>query len=189
MSGLQFIASVVSSLAWPTVVLAVACIFRRQLADLLMRPLSRLKAGPLEATWDRQVTEVKAELPPSAVTGGLTEAAETDRLRVVASTAPAAAVVAGFAGVEQRLRSLVTTAGLKPGRDNAIRLARRAQEAAIIRPETFRAIEGVAVLRNLSAHGHGDVDETRALEYLALVDAVTFALDQDARAARPTQQT
>lgn len=56
-------------------------------------------------------------------------------------------------------------------------LARRALEAGIITPETVEAIQGVAVLRNLAAHGEQtDLSEARALDYLALIDGVLFAI-------------
>lgn len=63
-----------------------------------------------------------------------------------------------------------------------MQLARRAQEADLVQPETVRAIEGIAVLRNLAAHGHeAELDEPRALDYLALTDAVIYALTQEGR--------
>jgi hypothetical protein len=44
------------------------------------------------------------------------------------------------------------------------------------------AIDDVAVLRNLAAHGRQtELDEQRALDYLALVDAVSFALSNSSR--------
>lgn len=61
MSGFDFAASLVGSLAWPIVIVIVAVLFRRQLSALLARPLSSLTAGPLKAVWDRQVAEVEAE--------------------------------------------------------------------------------------------------------------------------------
>ncbi len=44
------------------------------------------------------------------------------------------------------------------------------------------ALEGAAVLRNLAAHGQeGELDEARALDYVALVEAVSFALSHRPR--------
>jgi hypothetical protein len=188
MSGFEFAASVVGSLAWPIVVLIVAVLFRRQLSALLARPLSSLKAGPLEAVWDRQVAEVEAELPrsPSSATsdGG---AADTDRLREIARAAPAAAVLEAFALVEEQLHQILQDAGVDAGRGGAMQMARRALEAGLVRPETLKAVEGAAVLRNLAAHGRqDDLDEARALDYLALVDAVRFALGHQPRPAGGT---
>lgn len=183
MSGFEFASSLVGSLAWPLVALIVAGLFRRQLSALLSRPLSSLKAGPLEAVWDRQVAEVEAELPRISVEAPLSRgAADTDRLREIARVAPAAAVLAAFALVEEQLRQLLMDSGEDVGQGGATQMARRALEAGLVRPEAVKAVEGAAVLRNLAAHGREiDLDEARALDYLALIDAVSFALGHQPR--------
>lgn len=183
MSGFDFAASLVGSLAWPIVIVIVAVLFRRQLSALLARPLSSLTAGPLKAVWDRQVAEVEAELPysPSGTTPG-GSAADTDRLREIARVAPAAAVLEAFALIEEQLRQILQDAGVDAGRGGAMQMARRALKAGLVRPETLTAVEGATVLRNLAAHGRpSDLDETRALDYLALTDAVRFALSHQPR--------
>jgi len=177
-SAYEFVASLVNSLAWPVAVLIVAVLFRRQLSGLLAGPLTSLKAGPLEAVWDREVAEVVAELPqpqPSATEsrGG----AGTNRLREIARAAPAAAVLTAFAEIEEQLQQILVDAGLDAGRGGAVQMARRALEAGLVQPEVVKAVEGAAVLRNLAAHGReSDLDEARALDYLALTDTVSFAL-------------
>jgi hypothetical protein len=65
MSASQFIASLVSSLAWPAVVVTILVIFRRQFGTMLER-LSRLKlgAGGPEAgsDWERTEDTVRQSL-------------------------------------------------------------------------------------------------------------------------------
>lgn len=187
MSGLELTAALVGSLAWPVVVLAVAVLFRHQLAGLLARPFASLKAGPVEVVWDREIAEVEAELGqpglPGTPPGG--EAGPSEELAEVARLAPAAAVIKAFARVEAQLRQLLRDADLDPSRGSAIQLARRAYEAGFIQPETVKAIEGIAVLRNLAAHGHDvGLDESRALDYLTLTDAVSYALTQEGHRGR-----
>jgi hypothetical protein len=60
----QFIASLVSSLAWPAAVLGIVLLFRKQLADLLTGPLRRLKAGPggVELEFERILPKVQAQV-------------------------------------------------------------------------------------------------------------------------------
>ena len=73
----------------------------------------------------------------------------------------------------------MTELRLDVGRGNAVQMARRALEAGLVQPEVVKAVEGAAVLRNLAAHGReSDLDEARALDYLALTDAVSFALSR-----------
>jgi len=186
-SGLQFVADLVGSLAWPAVVLVVAFLFRHQLAVLLARPFSSLKAGPMELMWDTQFAQVEADLdvsepPPASPTERARSVSE--QLVEVARIAPGAAVVQAFARIEAQLRLLLLDAGIDPGKGSAVQLARRAHDADLVQQETVKAIEGTAVLRNLAAHGHeGELDEARALDYLALTDAVSYALTQQSRRA------
>jgi len=85
----QFIASLVSSLAWPAAVVAVAFLFRKQLATLLTSgPLKRLKAGPFELELDRiaAVVEERVEagepgLPEPTGATGPTGPAEPTRAK------------------------------------------------------------------------------------------------------------
>jgi hypothetical protein len=183
MSGLEFIAALVSALAWPATAVIVAVLFRRQLAVLLARPFSSMKAGPLELVWDREIAEAESEIEPrpDAAHSGPGELSITDSLREVARVAPAAAVVHAFAILEKQLRQLLDAAGVD-ARGTARQISRQALDAGLIQPETMSAIDGVAVLRNLAAHGfQAELDERRALDYLALVDAVSYALIDSTR--------
>jgi uncharacterized protein YutE (UPF0331/DUF86 family) len=60
-------------------------------------------------------------------------------------------------------------------------LARLALDHGVINEETFKAIDGLSVMRNLAAHGADDLDTTRALEYLDLADAVLYAMRNQPR--------
>ncbi len=181
MSDLEFIAALVKALAWPIVVLAVALLFRRQLAKLLDQPLRSLRAGPLEANWDLQAAELRTELADSSSPGPAGSPDATADLAPLASAAPVAAVLQAFSRIEERLHELLVD---EPGRGSALQLARRAADLHLISPDAVRAVEGAAVLRNLVAHGRPtDLDEPRARDYLALVDAVLFALHSPPRAA------
>jgi hypothetical protein len=177
-STLQLVVALVQALAWPLVVLVAVLILRPALVELLGREgLRRLKAGPLEAEWERQISRTEAELdvPPVAPTdlGGLV----SDDLGEVARRAPAAAVLEAFARVERELRRVV---GPAPAADRrgAVSLARLALERELLPKATVRAVEGMAVLRNLAAHGRGEVLVEQALEYLTLTDGVLFAVTQ-----------
>jgi hypothetical protein len=90
-------------------------------------------------------------------------------------------VVPASATLEKQLRQLLDAAGVD-AHGTARQMSRRALAAGLIQPETMSAIDGVAVLRNLAAHRRqAELDEQRALDYLALVDAVSFALSNSSR--------
>jgi len=65
MSASQFIASLVSSLAWPAVVVTILVVFRRQFGTMLER-MSRFKLGPggqdAESDWERTEDTVRQSL-------------------------------------------------------------------------------------------------------------------------------
>lgn len=185
----QFIASLVGSLAWPTVVFVIAMVFRKQLAQLLTTGwLRRLKVGAVEAEFGRRIPEVEAKL---GVAPDEAEAAEVESLGAtvveelapVAEVSPSAAVLEAFAKVEQDLQARMQARGFTRVNEpwGALGLARRARAGGLITPESLEAIEGVAVLRNLAAHKPDGVTQEAALEYLGLIDAVLFAIRRGAR--------
>jgi hypothetical protein len=180
----QFIASLVSSLAWPGAVLGIALLFRKQLAQLLTGPLRRLKAGPVELEFERLISTVQAQIEPSPHVASPTPTVSgpiSSDLADIARKVPIAAIVEGYSRLEVALQERLRSAGDTKDLDrlSGMALARRAADKGLLTPETVNALEGLAVLRNLAAHGRGDdISVDRALDYLALVDAVSYAIRQ-----------
>lgn len=67
MSSLEFIESLVSSLAWPVAALVIVLMFRSELAGLFSSQMRRLKAGPVEVEWDRQLAEAEVDIDQPGV--------------------------------------------------------------------------------------------------------------------------
>jgi hypothetical protein len=153
----QFIASLVQSLAWPAALVLVAVVFRVQLRRLLTGQLRRLKAGPIEAEFDRLISHVRTELPlVQAVPGAV---AVSDELSDLVRTSPRAAILEAHERIEALLRDALEQAG---------------------------ELEGLAVMRNLAAHEvSGEVTPEGATRYLVLADSVLFALRANLRRPRP----
>lgn len=176
MSVLQFIASLAGSLAWPAVVLVVALVFRKQLAALIGRPLSSLKAGMFHAVWDREVADLspntadQASARPSRIRSDLT---------ALALVNPTAAVEESFARLESDLRQKLADAGLDSERGTVMDAARTAEATRLIPSTAVNAIESLATLRNLALHGHGnELDAPRAREFILLTDSISYVLKQ-----------
>lgn len=55
-------------------------------------------------------------------------------------------------------------------------LARMARQRDLISDETLAAIEGLSVLRDLTVHVGSEISVDRARDFLALADAVLYAL-------------
>ena len=182
MSVLQFISALVQALAWPAVVLIAVVLFRDKLSALLAGSMKRLKVGPIEAEWDRTLSEAEVELEQPGVPPLDRRTIPSDARRNLAKFAslmPAAAVIEGYASIELALRGLLADVeDPRVLRTGASGLARQAVKLGRVNEETARAIEGLGVLRNLAAHGQaGEVTLDRANNYLALVDAVLYVLN------------
>lgn len=188
MSALDFVASLVSSLAWPATAIVLVVILRKPIAGALSGDVKRWRAGPAGVEfeyWERKSVKVREALERASPQG---KAAlgdiESEELEEVARIAPVAAVLNSFARVEFELRSRLEDLGeVDMDRMSGLRLAQRARERGVINQETLTAIEGLAVLRNLAAHGRpdSDLDTSRALEFVHLADAVLYSI----RAPRP----
>lgn len=177
MERLDFVAALVESLAWPVAVVTAAWILRSPLARALSGPVKRWKAGPSGVEieyWEQTIEATRAELEQGAPAGVPLPGVE-DELRRLLEVSPRAAVLEAFARVEGELRAQLV--GEAEGRHlGGTRLARLARERGRINDEMLKAVEGMAVLRNLAAHGGDELDKGRAREFLALADGVLFAL-------------
>ena len=185
-----FVASLVQSLAWPAGVVAVVIVLRKPLGAVLGQGVRRVKAGPVEVEFDRIEAEVREELARSpelaeaqvpapvgqapAQTSSLQE--ELNRL---AEIAPGAAVVAAYHRIEDRLVQMLDSYDPRArpfATLNARHLAKLAHQHGLISDETMAAIEGLSVLRDLAVISRGDIGVDRARDYVALADAVLYAL-------------
>jgi hypothetical protein len=185
MSSFQFIAELVQSLAWPIVVLVAVIILRRPINEMIARrPPQRVKAGPFEVEWDRLLAETEKEIesttgagqPPPRVVGELAPAAEAT---------PTAAIQEAYATVERELRHLIGNTGSTQSASlGAVGLARLAESKELLNSETVRSIEGLSVMRNLAIHNGGrEISPEKAMEYLALTDAVLYTIRQQSKDA------
>ena len=178
MDTLTFISSLVASVSWPVVVLVLALAFRRPIGRLVERLPKRLKAGPVEVEWPEIATEARVALATSAEAKTLApEGSLTERFAKIAAEEPSVAIIAAWSELEKELIAKLASAGVNQPRSSGAALGRLAREHNVISDATLQAIEGLAVLRNLSAHGRIDeVDREKALDFLTLVDATLYAI-------------
>jgi hypothetical protein len=61
-SWMEFVAELMSALAWPITALVALVFLRRPLERWLRERPSRIKAGPVELQWDSLISKVQADL-------------------------------------------------------------------------------------------------------------------------------
>lgn len=189
MSALEFIGSLVDSLAWPVAIIVIVLILRSPLSGLLAGPVKRWKAGPSGVGveyWEEQLSEARRDLEESPDLAGVEKqpalAADglVEELRPLTELSPQAAVMESMIRIEQKLRGLVEKVDISATKQpmGATQLAKAAHRSGVISDETLEAIQGMAVLRNLAAHGRAeDLTPERAIDFVSLAEAVLYALN------------
>ena len=183
-SWMAFVASLVRSLAWPAAIAVGIFILRRPLRRLaLSRGIRRLKAGPVEVEFDREVAEVREDLRRRSLEqAGASEIhiirQSQDEMKMrrelirLVEASPEAAVTTAYAQIEARLVELLDEAGAPSytavGGPALVRLV----APGLIGDETVSAIDRLYALRSLAAHRNEGIGDERAREYLDLAFAV-----------------
>lgn len=168
----EFVAALVSSLAWPGAVFAVALVFRSQIVQLLSTGLQRVKAGPFEAEWNLAEQRVPASLRVTTK-GQPTSSADAE----AAAISPRSAILERHSELVARLTEVVAPKlGKQPEGQSLGDLAHVAEREGLIDPKTNGAFVGLTAMRNLAAHGPGDIDAAKASEFIAIADATEYAI-------------
>src|SRR4029450_2778751 len=117
---MEFVASLIHSLAWPIVVLALVLVFRSSIRGLLSRPLKEFKAGPLQAVWEYTAGSTRRELDRVGAVEPIETELRTDinashfreRMLELAGTDPLAAVNGSYDRLEQEFKELLAKHGV-----------------------------------------------------------------------------
>lgn len=190
MGVLEFITSLVGSLVWPLLVLALVLIMKKPLKSLFNsdRPMTSFEAGPsgvkIQYALDQAETALEQNqgmrpvLPPAEPTQPRVSAEPTAPLWTIS---PAAAVLERFARLEQGLRKTMTNhpdnRSRSRGPESVGRLIRRAVTLGVLTEAEANAFHELAVIRNLVAHGEADeVNEGAAQRFTEIAEDLTIAL-------------
>jgi len=200
MNWLEFISSLVGSLAWPVLAFLIAIILRQPLAKMLtQRPVKVVEAGPTSVRIeyvDEKLEEAKSELVEARAEKRDTDGQKAElygdadqapddfmvEMEQLAAVAPSAVILESFARLEMVLRNGLEEQYLKevaPQRRfaSARQLARFAVKRGLITESEAAAFDDVAVVRNLIAHGQArDIDAERALYYVSIVRQLMISI-------------
>ncbi len=156
MGALEFIAAIVDSLAWPLAIVVVGLFFRAELRSLLLL-LRKLKAGPVEAEFDKQVEELKREtesiVKETAQIAG-PDADEKQKLMELANYSPRSAIVESWVRLEGLLRQLAWQHAGSPQPDvsSPHKLMKEIESLNLLRADEISLIQDLQGLRNQAVH-------------------------------------
>jgi hypothetical protein len=186
MDTLGFIASIIGSLAWPSVVLVCIFLLRKPLAQLI--PLLRgLKYKGLEIDFGKRLEQLEeqadmASLPsiqPDAEMGQAPspEVRYWETIELLSEVSPRSAIAEAWLRVEWALEDYFRRLGVErpqsyQGMLRVLRSRGQVPRAA------FSLFEDLRVLRNRAVHARDfDLDSQRALEFARLAERLVAALE------------
>ncbi len=190
MDWLQFLASLVKSLAWPTTLVILVLLFRVPVRRALLS-LTRLKYKDLELDFGRELKELEKEAkaiditpqPPKSIAP--TQRDSSQLLQEAAQLAqrfPEPAVAVAWQAVEDELMQAVMRLAISPdypAHNSALKNAELLKAQNAIDQRTFELFNRMRNLRNMAVHGgHGAafITTDEALEFLALARGVVEKL-------------
>ncbi|MCF5024701.1 hypothetical protein [Pseudomonas lurida] len=150
MDWLQFVSSVIGSVAWPTAVITIIALLREPVGKLL--PLIRtLKYKDLQIDVGQELEAVKESV--EAITDQPERKEKpTPAFRQLAKIDPRAAVLSAWVPIELALRDLGTRHDVYKLGMPIYLLAEELSKAGILNGATFQALRGLMRIRNEAMH-------------------------------------
>jgi hypothetical protein len=190
---LTFISKLAEALAWPAVALIVVSLLRKEVSALFAI-VKKVKAGPVEAEFEREINELKsvadAELP--AVERQTLATPSQNELAQLAQINPRAAIIEAWRRLELAARRALARVGIAMNsRDFASPLAhaRNLAKSALMSQEELVLFNDLRNLRNMSVHAENFSPTLEAaLSYIEVASRVQQTLrlkseSQDMRTA------
>ncbi|TNM59852.1 hypothetical protein [Aliirhizobium smilacinae] len=182
MGGLDFAASIVSSLAWPLAAVIIAWFFRSQIGGLLAK-VRKLTWGDKVLDFAEKLDEIEESAPmPDAQPEGVGLNANElpdPRLQQLIALSPNAAILDAWRPVElkiQELAKLITSTNPKEiQRQSTGQNIKRIYEMGFIPTGTFQTLRSLLELRNAAAHGR-DVEPVDAVRFYNLTQDVMMVM-------------
>ncbi|WP_148649639.1 DUF4145 domain-containing protein [Lysobacter antibioticus] len=173
MDWITFGSKAIESLAWPVAAVALVALLRDEIAKLAPS-LKKLKAGPLEAEFEREVKQLKEikdsrPAPGEAAPIQSRDTASKSFLFEVAELHPRSAILESWVRLEAAARAvLVGKRDAKSSYLQAPRLAEPLAQLSILNPSQVTMFHELRRLRNEVAHGNFEPTQESARSYIDL---------------------
>jgi hypothetical protein len=153
MDWLQFVSSLIHSLAWPTAFVIAAALFRAKLVELL--PTLRVKRGEWEASFQLDKAEREAQLlspPPPGAEPKKASPEEISKFEQLVAISPRAAILDLRSSIEESIRALAEARW--PGKPyrGMWTVIRELKGINAIDANTFALLDDLRVIGNAAAH-------------------------------------
>jgi hypothetical protein len=186
MGWLQFLASLINSLAWPSTLVTLVVLFRAPVRRALLS-LTRLKYKDLELDFRHELKELEKEAmaiditpqsPKKIVSKKRGSSELLQEAEQLGKNFPEPAVAVAWQAVEDEIMQAVMRLAISPdypAHNSALKNAELLKAQNAIDQRTFELLNRMRNLRNMAVHGgHGAslITTDEALEFLALARGV-----------------
>lgn len=190
MDWLQFIASIIDSLAWPGAVLVAVILLRRPLSALIPL-LHRLKYKDFEVEFDREVRKLREEAVlalPSLPRTVPTKVPEEVALLELSSVSPRAAVMEAWLLVESTARRILEARGIKTEYEQPLtgpQLTWSLMDTGILDNTARVVFDRLRLLKTQAVHAKDSmISEAASLDYVESALTLVRRLEQDSLTSR-----
>lgn len=186
MDNLTFIASIIKSLAWPVAAVVVVLLFKDEIVKIAPF-IKRLKAGPVEAEFERDIRQLKESAPmqPDLSSVRVTDTASKMFLFNLAMLHPRSAVLESWVRLEAAARAALpqpTKAGSMTSYLPAARLAEPLVQAEVINQSQVTLYHELRRLRNEVAHAIGpEPTQESVRSYIELASVLQSQLERHSK--------
>src|SRR5690606_17441712 len=186
MDWLSFFERIIGHVAWPLAAVILVSLLRKEIKALLPF-VKRLKAGPVEAEFEREVKELRAttEVQPQLVAPAEGLSPEKQMLLQLVQVNPRSAILEAWRGVEAAALRVVSSRGIfVPPREASSPLAviRALTKDSVLSPDEVSLFHELRSLRNQASYA----DDFRptldaALNYVELAGRLRATLERAAQ--------
>lgn len=156
MGVLDFIASLVSSLAWPLAAVTIALVFHKQIGSLLAK-VKTLKWGEAAVDFTEKLDKVETEAAALAEQANgqetATPAAPSGRFHELLAISPNAAILDSWSEVESEIRKLGKHHGLIDSPARPSRIGDQLVQSGVLPTGVHKMLAEMRSMRNQAAHG------------------------------------
>lgn len=152
MDGLQFLSSLIGSLAWPAAVVWLAFLLRHPLEKLIPR-VRVVKYGDLQVDLATQIEEVKEQVEASGEAAAAPSPEPNLSFKALAQADPRAAILSAWIPVEVQLNEITAKSGtqLVAGKPALAQLM-KLQEIGVLDNFMARTLAKLRRIRNTAVH-------------------------------------
>lgn len=179
MDGFLFVSNMTESLAWPLATVVIVIILRSKIESIL-RNLKKLKAGPVEAEFERQVESLRISAESYIDEKPITDLEK--KLYQLSEINPRSAILEAWQGIEASARKLVVDNGLYevgPESRPLLDVFRALSKNKLISEADILLFHELRGLRNSAAHDESFLPtKESALNYVEMARGLRSSIEK-----------